>query len=115
MYPAAEQIVLEQDNLNTHSPAWLYEASEPIEAMRLADRFKLHYTPKHGSWLDMDEIELGILGRQCLLRRIDNVAEFQRQAKVWETARDAAETKANWQFTTANTRIKLMRLYPSVE
>jgi|TARA_B100001971_G_C18174889_1_gene529357 hypothetical protein len=115
MYPDAEQIVLVQDNLNTHSPASLYEAFEPIEAKRLADRFELHYTPKHGSWLDMAEIELGILGRQCLSRRIDNVDELRHEVKEWETARDAAETKANWQFTTADARIKLRRLYPSAE
>ena len=115
MYPDAEQIVLVQDNLNTHSPASLYEAFEPTEAKRLADRFELHYTPKHGSWLDMAEIELGILGRQCLSRRIDNVDELRRQVKAWQTARDAAETKVNWQFTTADARIKLRRLYPSVE
>ncbi len=115
MYPDAEQIVLVQDNLNTHSPASLYEAFEPIEAKRLADRFELHYTPKHGSWLDMTEIELGILGRQCLSRRIDNVDELRHEVKEWETARDAAETKANWQFTTADARIKLRRLYPSAE
>ena len=115
MYPKAEQIVLVQDNLNTHSPASLYEAFEPTEAKRLADRFELHYTPKHGSWLDMAEIELGILGRQCLSRRIDNVDELRHEVKAWETARDAAETKANWQFTTADARIKLRRLYPSVE
>ena len=115
MYPDAEQIVLVQDNLNTHSPASLYEAFEPIEAKRLADRFELHYTPKHGSWLDMAEIELGILGRQCLSRRIDNVDELRHEVKEWETARDAAETKANWQFATADARIKLRRLYPSAE
>ena len=115
MYPDAEQIVLVQDNLNTHSPASLYEAFEPIEAKRLADRFELHYTPKHGSWLNMAEIELGILGRQCLSRRIDNVDELRHEVKEWETARDAAETKANWQFTTADARIKLRRLYPSAE
>ena len=78
-------------------------------------RFELHYTPKHGSWLDMAEIELGILGRQCLSRRIDNVDELRHEVKEWETARDAAETKANWQFTTADARIKLRRLYPSAE
>ena len=115
MYPGADQIVLVQDNLNTHSPASLYEAFEPTEAKRLTDRFELHYTPKHGSWLDMAEIELGILGRQCLSRRIDNVDELRREVKAWETVRDAAETKANWQFTTADARIKLSRLYPSVE
>ena len=115
MYPDAEVIVLVQDNLNTHSPASLYEAFEPQEAKRLADRFEFHYTPKHGSWLDMSEIELGILGRQCLARRIDNVHDLRRQVQAWEVARDTAATKVNWQFTTADARIKLRRLYPSVD
>ena len=115
MYPDAEQIVLVQDNLNTHSPASLYEAFEPTEAKRLADRFEWHYTPKHGSWLNMAEIELSILDRQCLSRRIDNVNDLRREAKAWEAPRDAAATKANWQFTTADARIKLRRLYPSLE
>jgi hypothetical protein len=114
-HPDAEVIVLVQDNLNTHSPASLYEAFEPVEAKRLADRFEFHYTPKHGSWLDMAEIELGILGRQCLSRRIDNVHDLRREVKAWETARDAAATKVNWQFTTADARIKLRRLYPSID
>jgi hypothetical protein len=115
MYPEAEVVVLVQDNLNTHSPASLYEAFEPAEAKRLADRFEFHYTPKHGSWLDMAEIELGILGRQCLSRRIDNVEELRREVKAWNVARNAAGTKVNSQFTTAGARIKLRRLYPSIE
>jgi hypothetical protein len=114
-YPDAETIVLVQDNLNTHSPASLYEAFEPAEAQRLAERFEFHYTPKHGSWLDMAEIELGILGRQCLSQRIDNIDDLRRQAKAWEKSRDEAEAKVNWQFTTADARIKLRRLYPSIE
>lgn len=115
MYPDAEVIVLVQDNLNTHSPASLYDAFEPTEAKRLTDRFEFHYTPKHGSWLDMAEIELGILGRQCLSRRIDNVQALAREAKAWEVARNAAATKVNWQFTTADARIKLRRLYPLID
>jgi hypothetical protein len=115
IYPDAEVIVLVQDNLNTHSPASLYEAFEPAEARRLMNRFEVHYTPKHGSWLDMAEIELGILGRQCLSRRIDNVQALRREVKAWETARNTAGTKVNWQFTTANARIKLRKLYPSIE
>jgi len=115
MYPQAEEIVLVQDNLNTHSPASLYEAFEPAEAKRLADRFEFHYTPKHGSWLDMAEIELGILGRQCLSRRIDNIEGLRSEVKAWNVARNAAGTKVNWQFTTAGARIKLRRLYPSIE
>lgn len=115
MYPDAEVVVLVQDNLNTHSPASLYEAFEPAEAKRLANRFELHYTPKHGSWLDMAEIELGILGRQCLSRRIDNVDDLRRETKGWEAGRNSAGTTVNWQFTTADARIKLRRLYPSIE
>ncbi len=115
MYPQAERIVLVQDNLNTHSPASLYEAFEPAQAERLADRFEFHYTPKHGSWLDMAEIELGILGRQCLARRIDNVEELRREVRAWEQQRDASASKVNWQFTTADARIKLRRLYPSID
>jgi hypothetical protein len=115
MYPDAEAVVLVQDNLNTHSPASLYEAFEPAEAKRLADRFEFHYTPKHGSWLDMAEIELSIMGRQCLSRRIDNVDDLKRETAAWKVARNAAGTKVNWQFTTADARIKLRRLYPSID
>ena len=115
MYPQATKIVLVQDNLNTHCPASLYEAFEPIEAKRLADRFEWHYTPKHGSWLNMAEIELSILGRQCLSQRIDNVDDLRRQTIAWEAQRDTAQTKVNWQFTTADARIKLKRLYPSID
>ena len=115
MYPDAEVIVLVQDNLNTHSPASLYEAFAPAEAKRLTERFEWHYTPKHGSWLDMAEIELGILSRQCLSQRIDNIEDLRRQAKAWERTRDDAKAKVNWQFTTADARIKLRRLYPSID
>jgi hypothetical protein len=115
MYPNAQKIVLVQDNLNTHSPASLYEAFAPTEAKRLTDRFEFHYTPKHGSWLNMAEIELGILSRQCLSRRIDHVDNLRREVQAWQTARDAAQTKTNWQFTTTDARSKLRRLYPSIE
>jgi hypothetical protein len=114
-YPDAEVIVLVQDNLNTHSPASLYEAFAPQEAQRLADRFEFHYTPKHGSWLDMAEIELGILGRQCLARRIANLQDLRREVAAWETTRDTTAAKVDWQFTTADARIKLRKLYPSIE
>ena len=114
-YPDAEVIVVVQDNLNTHSPASLYETFEPQEAKRLADRFEFHYTPKHGSWLDMAEIELGILGRQCLSRRIEDIDDLRREAAAWKVARNAAGIKVNWQFTTADARIKLRRLYPSID
>ena len=115
VYPEAERIVLVHDNLNTHSPASLYEAFAPAEAQRLAERFEFHYTPQHGSWLDMAEIELGILGRQCLSQRIDKIQDLRRQVEAWEKSRDNAEAKVNWQFTTADARIKLKRLYPSTE
>ena len=115
LYPDAEGIVLVQDNLNTHSPASLYETYEPAEAQRLMNRFEVHYTPKHGSWLDMAEIELGILGRQCLARRIENVDDLRRETTTWKTDRNAACTKVNWQFTTADARTKLKRLYQSVD
>jgi len=114
-YPEAEVIVLVQDNLNTHSSASLYEAFAPAEAQRLAARFEFHYTPKHGSWLDMAEIELGILGRQCLSQRIDNIADLRRQVQAWEKSRDEAKVKVSWQFTTADARIKLKKLYPSLD
>jgi hypothetical protein len=114
MYPDAEMIVLVEDNLNAHSPASLYETFEPAEAKRIADRFEFHYTPKHGSWLDMAEIELGILGRQCLDRRIDNGNDLRREAKAWKAARNAAGTKVNWQFATEDARIRLKKLYPSI-
>ena len=115
MYPDADVIVLVQDNLNTHTPGSLYERFDPAEAKRLADRFEMHYTPKHGSWLDMAEIELGILGRQCLSRRIDNVGTLRREIHAWEVARDADDTKVNWRFTTKDARIKLKKLYPSMD
>jgi hypothetical protein len=115
MYPDAEMVVLVQDNLNTHSPASLYEAFEPTEARRLMNRFEVHYTPKHGSWLDMAEIELGILGRQCLSRRIDNVDDLRRETTTWKMEQNSASTKVNWQFTTSDARIKLRKLYPSID
>jgi hypothetical protein len=115
MYPEADVIVLVQDNLNTHSPGSLYEAFAPAQAKRLAARFEVHYTPKHGSWLDMAEIELSILGRQCLSRRIDSTDELRREVTAWEATRDTAGTTVNWQFTTAKARIKLRRLYPSTD
>jgi hypothetical protein len=115
IYPAAERIVLVMDNLNTHTPASLYEAFPPDQAKHLADRLEIHYTPKHGSWLDMAEIELGILGRQCLDRRIDSAEDLTREVAAWEAARNASEAKVNWRCTTENARIRLRRLYPSIE
>ena len=115
MYPQAQKIVRVMDNLNTHSPASLYEAFEPAEAKRIADKLEIHYTPKHGSWLDMAEIELGILNRQCLDRRLADVETLRREVAAWEHDRNRRVTKVNWRFTTADARVKLKRLYPSIE
>jgi hypothetical protein len=115
IYPDAEQIVLVMDNLNTHNKSSLYEAFEPAEAKRIADKLEIHYTPKHGSWLDMAEIELGILARQCLSRRIDNMEQLKDEVAAWQVIRNTAEAKVNWRFTTDDARIKLKKLYPSFE
>jgi len=115
IYPDAEQIVLVMDNLNTHNKSSLYEAFEPAEAKRIADKLEIHYTPKHGSWLDMAEIELGILARQCLSRRIDNMEQLKDEVAAWQVIRNSSEAKVNWRFTTEDARIKLKRLYPSIE
>jgi hypothetical protein len=114
-YPDAEQIVLVQDNLNTHTPASLYEAFEPAEAKRLADRLELHYTPKHGSWLNMAEIELSVLAEQCLDRRLADQATLQREIAAWQAARNASGRGVDWRFTTADARIKLRHLYPAIQ
>jgi hypothetical protein len=114
-YPRAERIVLVCDNLSTHTPAALYEAFTPDEAHRLARRFEWHYTPKHGSWLDMAETELSVLARQCLDRRIPDPPTLRREVAAWETHRNTAVVKVHWQFTTADARIKLHRLYPSIQ
>ena len=106
-YPDAEQIVLVQDNLNTHTPASLYEAFDPAEARRLAGRLELHYTPKHGSWLNMAEIELAVLAGQCLDRRLADQATLQREVTAWQAARNASGRGVDWRFTTADARIKL--------
>jgi hypothetical protein len=111
-YPDAERIVLVQDNLNTHTPASLYEAFPPAEAKRLADKLELHYTPKHGSWLNMAEIELGILAGQCLDRRLPDRESLEREAAAWVADRNAAIKTIDWRFTTADARIKLDHLYP---
>jgi len=115
IYPDAEQIVLVMDNLNTHNKSSLYEAFEPAEAKRIADKLEIHHTPKHGSWLDMAEIELGILSRQCLSRRIDNMEQLKDEVAAWQAIRNTAEAKVNWRFTTDDARIKLRKLYPSFE
>ncbi len=114
-YPYAERIVMVMDNLNTHTPASLYEAFDPAEAKRIADKLEIHYTPKHGSWLDMAEIELGILSRQCLARRIPEMEQLKSEVAAWVNSRNNAEAKVNWRFTTTDARIKLKKLYPSIE
>jgi DDE superfamily endonuclease len=112
-YPDAIRIILVVDNLNTHSPASLYAAFEPAEAKRISDRLEFHYTPKHGSWLTMAEIELAILSGQCLDRRIPDEATLTAAVAAWEEARNTTATQVNWRFTTADARIKLRHLYPS--
>jgi DDE superfamily endonuclease len=111
-FPRAEQIVLVQDNLNTHVKASLYEAFPPEEALRIAMRFEWHYTPKHGSWLDMAESELSILSGQCLNRRIPDKETLTAEVAAWQQYRNLHCTKADWQFTTTDARLKLRRLYP---
>jgi hypothetical protein len=112
-YPDAEVIVLVLDNLNTPTPAALYEAFPPTEAKRSADKLEIHYPPKHGSWLNMAEIELGVLAGQCLARRIPDRPTLEREVAAWEAARNAATRTIAWRFTTADARIKLKHLYPS--
>jgi hypothetical protein len=112
-YPDAEKIVLVQDNLNTHTPASLYEAFPPAEAKRLADKLELHYTPKHGSWLNMAEIEPGILARQCLDRRLPDRETLEQEVAAWVATRNAAIKTIDWRFTTDDARIKLDHLYPA--
>jgi hypothetical protein len=114
-YPDAEVIVVVLDNLNTHSPASFYEAFEPEEAHRLANRFEFHYTPKHGSWLNIAEIELSALGRQCLARRIPDKTSLTSEVDAWEKNRNASVVKVHWRFTTADARIKLAHLYPRIQ
>jgi hypothetical protein len=114
-YPKAEKIVLVMDNLNTHKPASLYEVFEPAEARRLLERLEIHYTPKHGSWLDMAETELGVLNTQCLDRRIPDKRTLVSEVAAWEKSRNEAHCKINWRFTTKDARIKLKRLSPSFQ
>jgi hypothetical protein len=114
-YPSAPKVVLVMDNLNTHGISSLYEAFVPEKAFRLAQRLEIHYTPKHGSWLNIAEIELSALGRQCLgKRRIDNLKVLNRELKCWFADRNAKQKGVDWQFTTADARTKLKRLYPIV-
>ena len=114
-YPEAEKIVLVMDNLNTHSPGSLYEAFPPAQARRLADRLEIHHTPTHGSWLNVAEIELRVLSGQCLERRIPDRATLQAQVDAWAARRNRAGGTVDWRFTTEDARIKLKRLYPSIQ
>ena len=112
-YAAAKKVTLVMDQLNTHNTASLYEAFEPAEARRLAERIEIHHTPKHGSWLNMAEIELSVLSRQCLARRIPDAETMTHEVAAWTAARNKAASKVDWRFTTADARIKLKQLYPT--
>ena len=114
-YPDAETIRLVMDNLNTHVPSSLYETFQPAEAKRILDKLEIHYTPKHGSWLNMAEIELSVLSRQCLHRRIGNVQTLTHEINAWQKDRNNKSAKMDWRFTTADARIKLKKLYPSIK
>jgi len=113
-FPFADKIVLVLDNLNTHTAASLYEAFEPAEAKRLADKLEIHYTPKHASWLDMAEIELSVLSRQCLDQRIPDKLSLIREVTPWMHNRNVHQSTIDWRFTTPDARIKLKRLYPAI-
>ncbi len=113
-FPKAEKILLVQDNLNTHMPASLYEAFEPAEARRIIERFEWHYTPKHGSWLNLAESELAVLSSQCLARRIADAETLAKEVAAWRTRRNTNNAKANWHFTSADARVKLKSLYPAL-
>ena len=114
-YKDAKKITLVMDNLNTHKAGSLYDAFEPEEAKKLWDRFDFVFTPKHGSWLNMAEIELNVLNGQCLNRRIDNIETIKEETKAWQDYRNNKDSKINWRFTTSDSRIKLKRLYPSIQ
>ena len=115
LYTGAEKIILVMDNLNTHTPGALYEAFPPAKAKSLWERFEFVFTPKHGSWLNMAEIELNVLTGQCLNRRIDNIEEVRQETKAWQEYRNNKSSTVNWQFTADDARIKLSRLYPSID
>jgi len=115
LYPDAEVIVVVMDNLNTHSSASFYEAFEPAEARRLRERFEFHYTPKHGSWLNMAEIELSALARTCLNRRIPDQTTLYQEARAWADERNQKAVRVDWRFTTADARTKLKHLYPGIQ
>jgi hypothetical protein len=113
-FPAADVLRVVLDNLNTHTPAALYEAFPPEEARRLASKLEFHYTPKHGSWLNMAELEISVLSRQCLDQRLDSLPALAHEAAAWEARRNAAKSTIHWRFTSADARTKLSRLYPSL-
>lgn len=113
-YPNAKKIILVCDNLNTHTIGSLYTAFPPEEAFNIAKRLEIHYTPKHGSWLNIAEIELSAISRQCLDRRIPNIDELRRQTKIWQSHRNDKQKSVDWQFSTGDARVKLRRLYPQV-
>jgi hypothetical protein len=114
LYPKARKVILVMDNLNTHNGISLYETFPPEEARRLLDRLEIHYTPKHGSWLNMAEIELSVLSRQCTNRRIPDKQTLAREIAAWQTQRNEIEAKVDWRFTNEDARIKLKRLYPTL-
>lgn len=114
MYPDAEKIILVMDNLNTHKPASLYKRYSPEKARRIIKKLEIHYTPKHGSWLDIAEIELNVMTRQCLSRRIESIDLLRNELKAWESERNAKHAVVNWQFRTKDARVKLISLYPEL-
>jgi len=114
-FPNAEKVVVVMDNLNTHKVSSLYKAFDPVEAKRIKERLEIHYTPKHGSWLNMAEIELSVLHRQCLQQRIPDQETMIEQVTAWKDNRNSAKSSVNWHFTTAEARIKLKRLYPTID
>jgi hypothetical protein len=113
-YAGAESVTLVMDNLNTHGTASLYECFAPEHARQLAERLEIHYTPKHGSWLNIAEIELSVLSRQCLAHRIDTIDRMKKETQCWSIERNSRQTKVNWHFTCEDARVKLRRLYPSI-
>jgi len=114
-YPQAEKLRLVTDNLNTHKPAVFYQVFPPEEARRLVSKLEWHYTPEHGSWLNMAEIELSVLGRQCLPRRLPDLERLRAEAGAWEATRNGCPSRVDWRFTTNDARIRLKRLYPSIQ
>jgi hypothetical protein len=115
VHPEAEKLVLVMDNLNTHKLASLYEAFPPEQARRIAERLEIHHTPKHGSWLNVAEIELSVLSRQCLNRRIESIEGLRKEVAAWEETRNEMQVEVRWRFTTADARVKLRRLYPVIQ